>query len=589
MQKQILLLPFTCLVSIGLLLSSCSPSTLTTTTTTKNTVPTTQNQTTTTQAEEPQYGGTLTFITGDTGVFDGVAMGQVVGPAKQLVEDAYLAEDWTRGASGTREIDWVPNISPGPDTCRGILAESWQIPSLGTIIYQVRRGVHWAYNPESEASRLMNGREVTADDWIASFNYIMNPQARTKAFVPQLFGTATMEKTGPWEVTLKTPVDPLVGWNWLAMGGLFPPEVLAKYGNIQDWQHVVETGPFMLSDYVSESSASLIRNPNYWMKDPVRPGEGNQLPYFDGVKILVITDISTSAAALRTGKVDFYTGIPADDAENYRHEVPEFKYTTYVSSYPYVIAMRIDKTEFPYKEKKVRQALMMATDFNAIKDDFYGGSAEILAFPVSSEAKRAYMPLEEMPESARALYHYNPEKARELLVEAGYPDGLTAKMILWSAHDYADMASVLQDMWAKAGIDLELQPRETAAFMSIAYSWSYQDMILCPMLWGSQYPTCLNLTYFKNPCMGYVSDPVIESAFKEIQKHVIINMPEADRLHRQLMPYIVEQAYYLPLPSTLDYSLWWPWLKNYHGETPISFAKYWWIDSTLKKELVKKQ
>jgi len=105
------------------------------------------------------------------------------------------------------------------------------------------------------------------------------------------------------------------------------------------------------------------------------------------------------------------------------------------------------------------------------------------------------------------------------------------------------------------------------------------------MGWGSQYPTCLNLMYFKSPCFGYVNDPVIESAFNEIQKHVIINMSEADRLHRELMPYIVEQSYYLPLPSTLASSLWWPWLKNYHGETPISFAKYWWIDRDMKEEM----
>jgi peptide/nickel transport system substrate-binding protein len=585
MKRRVLWLLFAYLVSIVFLTTSCNSSTVTTTTTTKTVVPTTKNQTTTTQAEEPQYGGTLTFITADTGVFDYVAMGQMGGPAKQLVVDRYLEEDWTRGAAGSGEINWVPNISPAPDTCMGILAESWQIPALGTVVYQVRRGVHWAYNPESEASRLMNGREVTADDWIASFDYIMNPHSGIKLYIPQLFGTATMDKTGPWEVTLKTPVDPLVGWNWLAMSDLFPPEVIAKYGNMQDWQHVVGTGPFILTDYVPESSVSLTRNPEYWMKDPVGPGEGNQLPYLGGVKILVVNDISTSAAALRTGKADFFTVIPADDANNYVHEVSEVRYTTYVSSYPYVIAMRIDKTELPYKEKKVRQALMMATDFNALKDGFYGGSAEILGFPVSSEAKGAYMPLDQMPESAQALYRYNPEKARELLAEAEYPDGFTARMILWSAFDYTDIASVLQDMWAKAGIKLELQPKESGVFGSIAYSWSYQDMILCPMIWGSQYPTCLNLMSFKSPCFGYVSDPVIEAAFREIQKHVIIDMSEANRLFRELMPYLVEQAYYLPLPSTLASSLWWPWLKNYHGETPIGFAKYWWIDRDMKEEM----
>jgi hypothetical protein len=94
---------------------------------------------------------------------------------------------------------------------------------------------------------------------------------------------------------------------------------------------------------------------------------GNRLPYLDGVKILVITDISTSAAALRTGKADFGTVIPADDAKTLIHEVPEFKYTTYMSSYPYVIAMRIDKTDGMMKGVCDSIKQMIAGGENAVR------------------------------------------------------------------------------------------------------------------------------------------------------------------------------------------------------------------------------
>ena len=182
------------------------------------------------------------------------------------------------------------------------------MPTLGTIVFRCAAGVRWALNPNSEASRLMNGREMTADDWIANFNYFMqHPRSLIKA-VPQLAGTATMEKTGPWEVTLKTPVDPLTGWNWLAWGiygyFLMPPEVIKKYGDMREWRNVVGTGPFMLTDYVAGSSATLVKNPGFWEKNPVGPGKGDQLPYLDGVKILVIPDISTAQAGFRTAKFD---------------------------------------------------------------------------------------------------------------------------------------------------------------------------------------------------------------------------------------------------------------------------------------------
>jgi peptide/nickel transport system substrate-binding protein len=587
MKKQVWWLLFAYLVSIAFLITSCGSSTITTNTTTKTTVSITQDQTTKTSLEEPEYGGTLTLIPIiEVGIFDGVAMGQTLGPAAQLTRDAYMDLDWTRGTAGTGEIDWVPNISGVPDTCIGLLAESWEIPELGTIVYKVRQGVHWAFNPKSEASRMMNGREVTADDWIASFDYMMShPRSLIRSVAPQLFGTATMEKTGPWEVTLRTPVDPLTGWNWLGADGIFPPEVIARYGDMQDWRNVVGTGPFMLTDYIPGSSATLVRNPDYWDKDPVGPGKGNQLPYLDGVKILIVMDISTMSAAIRTARVDFFPGFPAEDTLNIIQSVPGIMYSSYVAGDPTVIAMRIDKNELPYKDKRVRQALMLATDFNTLKDDFFSGKAEILAFPVSSESKQAYMPLEVMPESAQSLYRYDPEKAKQLLVEAGYPDGFTARMIYLSAYDFSDLASVYQAMWAKVGINLELQPKEMVAFLSIGWSRSYEDMILTGSPGGSLYPFCLDLLYFKSPCFGFFSDPFIETTSKEIQKHVIIDMPEADRLFRELMPYIVEQAYYLPVPSFHAYSLWWPWLKNYHGETWIRFAKYWWIDRDLKEEM----
>jgi len=525
----------------------------------------------------------------DIGIFDGIATGQILGAAAQLARDGYLDVDWTRGAAGTGEFNWGPNTTAVPDTCMGILAESWEIPELGTVVYKVRQGVHWVLNPKSEASRLMNGREVTADDWVASFSYFMGPKSSLRFYVPQLFGTATMEKTGPWEVTLKTPVDPLVGWNWLALGGLFPPEVIAKYGNMQDWHNFVHTGPFMITDYVPGSSATLTGNPNYWEKDPVGTGKGNQLPYIDTVRMLVTVDISTMIAALRTAKVDFFTGVPAEDSGMFIQSYPELKYTTYVAGNPVGIAMRLDKTELPFKDKKVRQALMIATDFYSIKDDYYDGMADILGFPVTGEAQGVYMPLEEMPESAQSLYRYDPDRAKTLLMEAGYPDGFTAKVVFWNGADFPDLASVLVEMWAKAGINLILEPKELGAFTTIAYSKSYEELILSNFLTGSLYPNCLSLGYFRGLNFGYVNDPFIDSASEEIQKHVIIDMPEANRLFRELTPYIVEQVYYLPLPNVYAYSLWWPWLKNYHGETPIQFAKYWWIDRDLKEDMTGKR
>ena len=352
---------------------------------------------------------------------------------------------------------------------------------------------------------------------------------------------------------------------------------------MRDWHNVVGTVPFMLTDYVDGSSATLVRNSNYWQTDPVGPGKGNRLPYLDGIKFLVIPDISTAQAALRAARVDAAFGVTAEDAKSLMRSIPNLKNRSYLPLNPAVIAMRMDKAELPYKDKRVRQALMMATDFNALKNDFFGSDAEILAFPITRESKRAYLSLEEMPESVRALYRYDPEQARQLLAEAGYPDGFSCRMIVPSGFGYEDQASVYRAMWAKVAVDLEVQPKILSVFNSIAYARSYEDMMLFFATGATQYPGCLSLGFFGGSF--YVNDSMIEAGRQEIQKHVIIDMPGADRIYRELLPYIVEQAYFIPRPSPRFYSLWWPWLKNFYGEMPGRFGAYHWIDQDLKQEM----
>ncbi|HEY93864.1 MAG TPA: ABC transporter substrate-binding protein [Dehalococcoidia bacterium] len=571
---------FTFLIAVLLLLLSCGSNTATSDSTSEG------------FSEKPEYGGTLNFVYPfDVGIYDPVSQGQMMGPVGMLVLEQLLGEDWTKGPAGSGEVAWVMNVTPAPDTSMGVPAESWEIPELGTINFKVRQDVQWALNPESEASRLMNGREFTADDLIDSFNYMMQyPNSPIQFWAPILAGTATMKMTGPWEVTLKTPTDPLGGWNWFVCSGswfyLFPPEVIEKYGGMEEWQNVVGTGPFMLTNSVTGSSATLKKNPDYWGIDPIGPGKGNQLPYVDDIKFLVIPDTSTSDAVFRTGKADM-TVTAAETANNFIQNTPELQHRSYLQGNSGVIMMRTDKTSLPYGDKRVRQAMMLAINYSALKDDLYGGEAEILTFPVTSENKQVYIPLEDMPGEVQTLFSHNTDKARELLTDAGYSEGFTASIIVPNIFGIPDFASLIKSMWHEVGIDLEIQPQEFSVYNSMVYARSYDEIMLVYLPVGSvAYPSCLSLSYFRGESIGYVNDPVIDSVFQEIKKNVIINMPEANRLYRDLLPHIVEQVHYLPLPSVYTYSLWWPWLKNYYGEIPWRLFMYSWIDQDLKEEIL---
>ncbi|MBI4283945.1 MAG: hypothetical protein HY663_05690 [Chloroflexi bacterium] len=256
-------------------------------------------------AEKPKYGGTLTMLlTTDPTSFD-TAFGN--GPTLPITNEYLMEKDWTKGPAGTNELFFDTSV-PAPKYMKGQLAESWKIPEVGVMVYQIRRGVHYALNPQSEASKLVNGRELTADDIVYSVKRVTTMKTAYAYFSsPEMARAATVEKTGPWEVTIKTPEDPAQGFNRFFWGvGFWPqvPEVVQKYGDMKEWRNSVGTGAFMLADYVPSSVVTLIKNPNYWDKDPIGPGKGNQLPYIDTLKLLIIADISTQMAAFRTGRLD---------------------------------------------------------------------------------------------------------------------------------------------------------------------------------------------------------------------------------------------------------------------------------------------
>ncbi|MBI2829577.1 MAG: hypothetical protein HYX81_00290, partial [Chloroflexi bacterium] len=227
-----------------------------------------------------------------------------------MTNERLLVGDWAKGPAGgfgSNETDWtVPSDRMNLKT--GQVTESWDIdlgPELSSVTWHIRKGMHWALNPNSEASRLVNGRELTAEDVLFSLNQVAtDKRAYIYRTLPEL-RAAKITQPDQWSVKIEIKTDTF--YTALTRFGdyveIVPPEVVKKYGTMTDWRNSVGTGPFMLTDFVSGGSATLDRNPNYWMKDPIGPGKGNQLPYLDSVKILIIKDLSTLYAALRTAKI----------------------------------------------------------------------------------------------------------------------------------------------------------------------------------------------------------------------------------------------------------------------------------------------
>ncbi len=620
MVKKTLWLFAACLMVFSLVLASCSSQDTTTIetddtdsevkiteTTTGGTDTGTQTTTGTgttaaTSDDEPRYGGTLTLTAAaDVQYFDpmDIVMG---GITLDLTNQRLWDGDWSKGPAGgygSNDTLWSTSEDVRANKM-GYIAEKTELVvdnenNTGKIIYTIREGVNFAVNPDSAASRLVAGRDITADDVLFTLKRVTSePQANIYRANPVL-RTATFEKTGPNEITVTVPKANLLEAVKRFNDSTFPvpQEVIETFGDMRDWKNSVGTGPFMLVDYVVGSAATLERNPAYWMTDPVGPGKGNQLPYLDTVKWLIIPDLSTRMAAFRTGKIDQLMDVVYEDSKQLDKNAPGSVKAKLANLHVRPIHMRTDIA--PFSDKNVRRAMMMATDFETIERDLYDNQGQILTWPYEYTLayKDLYLGLDDpdCPESVKELYVYNPEKAKQLLRDAGYPNGFAAKLTLISTE--ADYYSIIKEMWAQVGIDLQLDIQEAGVHLSINMGRTHEHLITSATGPPSIWPMFSVLTGSAWQNSSMINDPVVNRMAAEIGAMAITDEKGAMQLTREMLKHVLDQAWVIPSPSYPSYNYWWPWVKNYSGERSIgyfwvnSWPQYVWIDEALKASMTK--
>ena len=318
------------------------------------------------------------------------------------------------------------------------------------------------------------------------------------------------------------------------------------------------------------------------------------MPYLDGIKFLVIPDLSTRVSALRTGKIA-YLGLGWEDGEGVIESNPELEYLRGRPGSCSMLHFRLDKPELPFSDIRVRQALAMGIDNQAIADEYYGGNALIHTYPVAPVAEfiDMYNPIEELPEVVQELYGYHPDKAKQLLAEAGYPNGF--KTNITCTADYADLLAIVKDYWEKIGVILELDPRDSAVYTGIAMGRRYKEMII----YGSTNTLPSKMTQFRPeffPNQSKVDDPFVNKLWDELDAMpgpmTGANWDRMVEIYRnELNPYVLEQVFAIEMPGSFSYVFWQPWVEDYHGESYIGYfntynwLNYVWIDVDLKEEM----
>lgn len=505
----------------------------------------------------------------------------------ELTNQDLVGGDWTKGPAGTGETTWDYGEWTDLRLAVGTLAESWEFPDDETIIFHVRQGVNW----QNKAP--VNGREFNADDVVFNLKriYIDLPTSTMYGMVG-VNRPIDVYATDKYTVVVKTP--PRANGNaWIEISNLtkmVAPEVVEKYGDQNKWENVVGTGPFVLVDYVPMSSVTWVKNPDYWEHDPVL-GKDYLLPYLDGVKNFIIPDKSTDLAALRTGKIDLsLTQYFLEDKDEIQSSAPHIKSGVVQPHGCYAVGFRVDKPDLPFYDIKVRRALLMAVNDQEILDTYLKGDSRIPAFkvPSANDYAKWYTPLEELPPETRELFGYYPEKSKQLLTEAGYPDGFKTSLTLQGTSPNSDYGEMLAAYWAKIGVDLTLDVKESGVFSSIYQKKTHPEMLISGRGGNPTSMYCVRKGNMYNWAM--VDDPKIEDYFTQISD-AFFDEPTRDKATKEMNLYVMSQAWYWGAPRPNLYNLYQPWMKNYRGESALGvyswpdFIRYVWLDEELKKSL----
>ena len=538
------------------------------------------------QAEKPQLGGTLNignvYVTLSPLSWDPAdwawKFGQDTGLMYEQLFVGDLSKSIRRGGKHAFVADsWLPS-----DAIRGELAESWKtLENPFRVEVKLRKGVMFPDKPG-----VMKSRELVADDVVGSYYRLDKSPKKIPTFFDHVDKVEAVDK----HTVLFTFKNYHAEWDyrfgWGYYSGIVPKEVAdAGAGN---WKNANGTGPFMLADYVQGNALTYAKNDVYWDKETIGT-QSYKLPFVDKIVYRTIKDESAYMTALRTAKLDVLEGVRWSAVDEIKKNAPAIKWKRWVSTGGTFLSMRVDTK--PFDDIRVRRALNMAVNKQEIVSSYYGGNAVLFGYPMHPDYVGYYEPLDKMPVAAQELFVYNPEKAKALLAEAGFPKGFSFKVQVCScAPDHMDLLPLVAAYLDKVGVKLEIQPMEYGAFLSAMTTKTHAAGYL--MQNGHTNPTTSIRKSFVskqtwNPSM--YSDP-------EFDKRMAATYLERDESKRQLLIKlmtrdIVEKAPYIWLPTPHVYSAWWPWVKNYDGELRVGSERpgpihaRMWVDQTMKKKM----
>ena len=421
---------------------------------------------------------------------------------------------------------WDTLIFRHPDTgvLTGNLATAWRWVDDRTLELDLRRGV-----------KFHNGAEFDADDVVYTLGLVSKPETRVSN--PELARWIDrVEKLDQHKVRIvaKQPVP--VALTYLASPSfvIHPRDYYARVGPTGMNQRPVGTGPFRVAEHARGKYLRLVANPDYFNGGP------KSRPKLDKVEIRFIPDAQTRVAETVSGGVDLIPRVSRDQAEQLR-AVPGLKIVSAeTNGYAYIQINSMPNTPAPQlRDVRVRRAIMHAIDRDAMTKFIVGEDSRVLHAECHPNDFGC-------DDTAVPRYAYDPQKARQLLAEAGLADGFDIDLYAWRDRNQTEaIIGYLGAVGIRARMRFLQFPAVRAAVRSGRAPLTHSSL-------SASGDVSTTVSLFHNFSPDDVNrDPELRRLLQEGDSAMD---PEARKAaYRKAFVLIAEQAYVLPLYSVPGY------------------------------------
>jgi peptide/nickel transport system substrate-binding protein len=352
-----------------------------------------------------------------------------------------LDPDFATATTDRTPVAWMFNglvrFKPGsmnPADIEPDLAESWEVsPDRLTWTFHLRHGVqfHAGYG------------ELTADDVVFSLHKAADPKTSAFAADYAAFASVTAVDRYTVRIVLKQAVPSLLGLVTDYSGGYILSRKAYEERGANFTRSPVGTGPFAFKALAPNQALTLVANDAYFRGKPQ-------------IRTIVYRYMPSDASrelAFRSGELDMMAGVQDQVWAKRMHTVPHTVVDVFEPGE--LSQLNLNITVKPLDDLRVRQAIAYAVDRQEL---LRWKGPEVARMPVS------VVPNDYLGTADAHLYPHDPAKAKQLLAEAGYPNGLTIKMIHTELPDMMATMQVVQAELRRVGITIDIQPVDHATY-----------------------------------------------------------------------------------------------------------------------------